>query len=221
MKLVILILANDNNTYLPMQKLWQTYMNTHPHVKSYFIKYNENLQHDIVLDNDTIFIKGRESYIPGCLDKTIKSIEYVLKNFEFDFIFRTNMSSVVDLNILYKLLNKDIECSGVIGDCGGQKFVSGAGILISKDTCKLLVDMKSSLNYNVLDDVSIGQFLVKNNINIKPLTRFDVLNYYNNVNLITKDSIHNFYHFRCKTDGNNNDTVFFMKHIIKLLYNIN
>jgi len=204
-----------------MQKLWQTYMNTHPHVKSYFIKYNENLQHDIVLDNDTIFIKGRESYIPGCLDKTIKSIEYVLKNFEFDFIFRTNMSSVVDLNILYKLLNKDIECSGVIGDCGGQKFVSGAGILISKDTCKLLVDMKSSLNYNVLDDVSIGQFLVKNNINIKPLTRFDVLNYYNNVNLITKDSIHNFYHFRCKTDGNNNDTVFFMKHIIKLLYNIN
>ena len=225
MKLVILILANDNDTYLPMQKLWKTYMNTHPHVKSYFIKYNENLQDNVVLDNDTIFIKGRESLIPGCLDKTIKSIEYVLTNcdfdFDFDFIFRSNMSSVVDLNKLYNLLNKDIECSGVIGIHNDIKFISGAGILINRNTCKLLIDKKASLDYNIIDDVSIGQFLVNNNINIKPLTRFDVLNYHNNINLITKESIHNFYHFRCKTYDNNNNTAFFMKHIIELLYNVN
>jgi hypothetical protein len=51
-------------------------------------------------------MKGVESYIPGCLDKTVKSIEYCLHNYNFDFIFRTNMSSVVDLNKLYNLLTQ-------------------------------------------------------------------------------------------------------------------
>ena len=74
-------------------------MNKHNNIKSYFIKYNNKIQTDVVLENDTIFIKGVETYIPGCLDKTIKSIEYIIKtNIEFDFIFRTNLSSVVNLN---------------------------------------------------------------------------------------------------------------------------
>ena len=102
MKIIILILANDSGIYLECQKLWKTYMNLHPNIKSYFIKFNPELTTDILVDNNTIFIKGNESFITGCLIKTLESINYVLKNEDFDFIFRTNMSSVVNLNNLYK-----------------------------------------------------------------------------------------------------------------------
>ena len=220
MKLVILILANDNDAYLQMQELWRKYMNNHENIKSYFIKYDATLQNNIELINDTIFIKGYESYIPGCLDKTIKSIEYLQKNIEFDFIFRTNMSSVVNLNKLYNLLNNSIECSGIIGDNNGNKFVSGAGILMNKHICKILVNKKDTLNYNVLDDVSLGVFFTNHNINITSLTRFEAYNYEDNVNLITKELILDYYHFRCKSEKNKLKTIELMRKIIDIILSL-
>jgi hypothetical protein len=218
MKLIVLILANDTDAYLKMQEKWKLYMNSYANIKSYFIKYDSNLKENIVLIGDTICVKGVETFIPGCLDKTIKSIEYCLQNFEFDFIFRTNMSSVLDLNKLYNLLNNNIQCAGVIGDCKGQKFVSGAGILMRKDICQKLIQTKNSLNYNILDDVSIGRFLTSNNINLIPLTRFEAYNYENNISMLKKENINNYYHFRCKCENNSNKTIELMDLIIKYIY---
>lgn len=220
MKLIILILASDSDVYLysEMQELWRIYMNNHKNIKSYFIKYDPMLQNEISIINDTISIKGSESYIPGCLDKTIKSIEFLRNNIDFDFVFRTNLSSVVDLNKLYNLLNDNIECSGVIGNCKGQSFVSGAGILMNKNVCQLLIDKKYTLNYNIIDDVSLGVFFTNNNINISSLTRFEAYNYEDNISFITKDLISNFYHFRCKSDKNKFKTIELMKKIISIIF---
>jgi len=218
MKLIILIIANDNDNYFEMQEKWQSYMNKHPHITSYFIKYKEDLEENIIQNEDTIYVKGQESLIPGCLDKTIKSIEHVLNNFDFNFIFRTNLSSVVDLNKLYNLLNNNIEYAGVIGDYYGQKFISGAGFLMNRQTCKLLIDNKNKLNYDIIDDVSIGQFMTSKNIKFTQLTRFEVYNYENNINLLRKDNIINFYHFRCKSNINHNKTIILMEKIIQLIY---
>jgi hypothetical protein len=96
MRLIVLVLANDNAEYNEMQSLWRIYMNKHNYITSFFIKYKEDLIEDVMINDDVIFIKGEESMVPGCLDKTIRSIEFLLKNMEFDFILRTNMSSVFD-----------------------------------------------------------------------------------------------------------------------------
>jgi hypothetical protein len=218
-KLIILILANDSETYLECQKLWKLYMNSHPNVKSYFIKYNADLIEDVKLENDNIFIKGHESVVPGCLDKTIKSIEFCLKNLEFDFIFRTNMSSVVDLNKLTNLLeNYNNQISGVIGSIENLEYASGAGMLICKKFCSDLILNKQSLDYNIIDDVSIGLFCKNHNVQICSLTRFETYNYENNLNLISKDLIKDYYHFRCKSGINENNTPLLMKKIIDLIY---
>ena len=219
MKLIILILASDDIYYLQMQELWRIYMNNHKNIKSYFMKYDPTLQNDIAIIKDTIFIKGNESLVPGCLDKTIKSIDFLQKNIEFDFIFRTNLSSVVDLNKLYNLLNDNIECSGIIGNCDRIKFVSGAGILLSKNVCQLLITQKNTLNYNIIDDVSLGLFFTNNNINITSLTRFEAYNYEHDVSVITKETIRDFYHFRCKSDKNNLKTIELMRKIIYIVIN--
>jgi hypothetical protein len=219
MKIIILILANDSGIYLECQKFWRTYMNLHPNIKSYFIKFDPQLTRDILVDNNTIFIKGNDSFVPGCLIKTLESINYVLKNEDFDFIFRTNMSSVVNLNSLYDfVINNKNDYSGVIGRHNNINFASGAGILLSKQLCSNLISYKNLLNYNLLDDVSIGLLFQNNNVSIFPLTRFEAYNYENNVNQITKEMIQNFYHFRCKSDTDNNKTLLLMKKIIKLIY---
>jgi len=220
MKLIILILANDTGIYLECQKLWQIYMNTHPNIKSYFIKYKSDLLEDIVLENDNIFIKGDESFIPGCLDKTIKAIEFCLNTQEFNFIFRTNMSSVIDLNKLNKLLeNYEMHYSGFIGYHSHFKFASGAGMLFSKQLCSILTSYKDKLNYDLLDDLSIGTFCqgIKN-MKISPLTRFDSYNYENNLSVISKELIKDYYHFRCKSAKDDNNTLLMMKKIIDLIY---
>lgn len=219
MKLIILILANDCGIYLECQKLWKSYMNLHPNIKSYFIKLEPNLRTDILVDNNTIFIKGNESIVPGCLIKTIESVNYLLKNEEFDYIFRTNMSSVVHLNDLYNfVINNKNDYSGVIGHINNIKFASGAGILLSKKMCYDLILYKNLLNYNLMDDVSIGLLFQTNNVILYPLTRFEVYTYENNLSQITKKMIDNFYHFRCKSDTNYLNTLLMMKKIIELIY---
>lgn len=219
MKLIILILANDSNVYLKCQALWRKYMNSHHNIKSYFIKLKSELETDILIDNDTIFVKGNESIVPGCLIKTIESIKYFLLNEEFDYIFRTNMSSVVDLNKLYNLLeNYDKDYSGVIGDCNNIKFASGAGILLSKYMCNFLINNRHSLNYNVMDDVSIGSLIQNNNISIYPLTRFEAYNYEKHIDLLNKELINDYYHFRCKSDIDYNNTIILMEKIVNLIY---
>lgn len=218
MILIILILANDTDMYLKMQEKWKYYMNKHSFIKSYFIKYKDDLQENIIQTEDTIYIKGTETLIPGCLDKTIKSIEYLLNKFDFDFIFRTNMSSVIDLNKLYNLIDNNIECGGIIGNCNGQQFISGAGILMNKKICQLLINNKNYLNYNIIDDVAIGKFFTDKNVKIKELTRFEAYNYENNIELIKKENIKNYYHFRCKSDFEPNKTIKLMEKIIQLIY---
>jgi hypothetical protein len=219
MKLIILILASDNDLYLQCQNMWRSYMNTHSNIKSYFIKYKVGLHDDVILENDTIFINGNECLIPGCLVKTINSIDFLLKTQEFDFIFRTNMSSVVDLHKFYNLLNNyKNDYSGVIGCHNNIKFASGAGLLLSKQLCSNLITYKNLLNYNLLDDVSIGLLFQSNNVSISPLTRFEVYNYENNINQITKEMIENYYHFRCKSDKDEKKTVLMMKKIVELIY---
>jgi hypothetical protein len=220
MKLIILILANDNEHYLQMQNLWRKYMNTHQNIKSYFIKYNIKNDIDIFVEGDTIYIKGNsESFIPGCLDKTIKSFEYILNNESFDYIIRTNMSSVWDLNKIYNLLLSNKFCaSGVIGNDNSQIFISGAGMLFNRDICNLIIQNKNQLDYNILDDMSISTLLSKLNIIPTPLTRFEAYNYENNYENINNNLIDNHYHFRCKSNINNNITINIMSHIIKLIY---
>lgn len=217
MKLIILILANDTELYLECQKLWRLYMNTHPNIKSYFIKYKSNLNQEVVLENDNIFIKGTESMVPGCLDKTIKAINFCLQTQTFDFILRTNMSSVVDLNKLNDLLeNYNMPYSGVIGHYANIDFASGAGMLLSKPFCMFLTCHKHKLDYALIDDVSIGLFCQQNKVQLTPLTRFEAYTYEHQLTSISKELIKDYYHFRCKSNDVN--TLRILQTIIRLIY---
>jgi hypothetical protein len=82
------------------------------------------------------------------------------------------MSSVVNLNNLYDfVINNKNDYSGVIGHINNIKFASGAGILLSKQLCSNLITYKNLLNYNLIDDLSIGLLFQTNNVIIYPLNK--------------------------------------------------
>jgi hypothetical protein len=216
MNIIILIIASDNtDNYIEMQKIWRKYMNKcNPNIRSFFIKNEPTLNEDIIAINDTIYIKENENYIPGILSKTIKSIQYCLNNFDFDYIYRTNLSSFLNLYKINDFINNNtLNYGGVIGDFKGIKYASGSGFFLSKDTCIYLCKNNNLLDYNLIDDVSIGNFLNKT-YNIFFIDRC-------NINCLENDKFiinNNIFHYRCKCEENHSITVSIMNKLFNMIY---
>lgn len=102
-KFIILIISqtNRNNRLDSFKKHWEVYMNKFPEIKCYFIEYR-NQEQDIIKKGNYLYLKGEEKIIPNLFYKTIKSIEYINKNYDYDFLLRTNLSTKFNLK---KLLN--------------------------------------------------------------------------------------------------------------------
>lgn len=219
MKIIILIIASNGEYYDKMINIWEKYMNRHNNIQSFFIMNKEDIIEDIILKDNIIYVKSNENLIPGILIKTIKSINFCIDNFDFDFIYRTNLSSFIILDKLYEFVkNNSINYGGVIGVIDNFiNFASGSGFLISKETCKYLIENENFLLYNLIDDVAIGQLLTKK-YKITPIIRID--NVPHQVNL-DYDYLKNnpCFHFRCKNWYNNHDdTILFMENLFNLIY---
>ena len=217
MNIIILIIASDNtDNYIEMQNIWRKYMNKcNPNIKSFFIKNDPTLNEEIICNNDIIYIKENENYIPGILSKTIKSIQYCLNNFEFDYIYRTNLSSFLNLYKMNDFIktNNILNYGGVIGDWNGIKYASGSGFFLSKEACLYLCQNNNLLDYNMYDDISIGFFLSKK-YNIFFIDRC-------NINSLDNDKFiinNNIFHYRCKCDDNHSITISIMNKLYNMTY---
>jgi len=120
------------------------------------------LSNIIEFDNDamTIFVKGDETYIPGILNKTIEAIRAI--GLSFDYIWRTNLSSVLDYQGLLDYVDScETSYAGYVGtSVDGYQFASGAGFLMSRDVVNYLLNNERLLMRDVIDDVAIGRLLV-------------------------------------------------------------
>jgi hypothetical protein len=98
--------------------------------------------------------------------KTITFFEYALKNFDFDFIYRTNLSSYINKAKLLEFLSnkpkKNFYSSIIcryLTETENFLFGSGAGFSISRDLVEHLVNNKEKLRYELPDDVMVGHGL--------------------------------------------------------------
>ena len=81
-----------------------------------------------------------EDRIPGCLNKTIEGYKYVLKNYDFNYIFRCNLSAFIIIDkflYFYDIIkNNDYYIGCPVSKHGCKEyideFMSGAGFLTSK-----------------------------------------------------------------------------------------
>jgi hypothetical protein len=214
----MLVIACETDPLFKQLKIeWRK--NTHPSVKTIFIQYSLNVNEIILVDDDTLFLPGTESF-EGITAKTIDSIEYFLHYTNFTHVIRTNLSSVWHYPRLISYL-KTREMTGLFTGVTGIKnsrdFISGAGMYMSRDVAELLVRNKEKVYaYPYQDDLAISYAL--NDLGVKltlSLNRIDLLT--PELFETNKYSIpRNIHHFRLKQTTDRSVEPKFMRELIEL-----
>lgn len=141
-----------------------------------------------------IIWEGPENYA-FMAQKTISAMALMLEREEkFTHFLRTNNSSVWDFSTMLEFLKTrqggDLY-AGVIGTYGKFSFASGAGILMDRNTAKLVVENRKVLAYQYVDDVTLGEFLFsRKGIDIQKLARVDAP--------FEAEAMDYGFHYRCK-----------------------
>jgi hypothetical protein len=154
-------------------------MHAFPEIDAYFITHSPTIE-STRIEGDTIFVPGEER-LDTLLHKTIESIRFCTRTTQYDFILRTNLSSVWFFKRFLEHLTTIPTHSVYAGFCGWYTetltYASGSGILMSLDVAKLLCE-NSELAYTFpyLDDVAIGATFQKLRVRVHHLLpRYDIL----------------------------------------------
>lgn len=190
-KNIMIVLASRNYIYDNFVKYyWIPFINfvekkkNNNELKIILLYGNENTNDLDIPNKNVMKVNIKDSYIPGCLVKTISSFEYINKNFEYEKIIRTNISSFFIYDNLIQhidnLPKENLYC-GIINEYGDVKskyyninYVSGACFILSKNFIGYIIENKNKIDLSVIDDVSIGVLL--SNYKIINGNRFDITN---------------------------------------------
>jgi hypothetical protein len=150
--------------------------------------------------------------------KTLMAFRYLLDNYDFEYLFRTNTSSFVDIPKLLELLETTPQRNvygGVVGKVlGDLSFASGAGILLSRDVVERICAQESQWKHGLVDDIALGEIVsnLKNpEVHLLSLKRIDIPSI-EIAKSMDQDLIKANYHFRCKSSSAT-ETVQIMKYI--------
>jgi len=181
MKILLFIIFSESDIYNQMLDIQQSYIHLHPHIDTYFVTFNETQSEDILLVNNILYIKGRETYT-NILYKTIQSLNYVFKELssEYDYVIRSNISTIIDLTNLYTfastLPKTGVYTGGTLetlrwslqpyeisqdkqserNSFYGLTYFQGTSIIISSDIAKNLLTLKDQIEFDIVDDVKLG-----------------------------------------------------------------
>jgi hypothetical protein len=191
-------------------------------IKFFYIECNEIQEKIIIEEGDYIYVKNKDSLIPGILMKSIAATYLINKNYLYDYIIYTNLSTLWNIPVLLSLYEEIPKFRFFGGHVIFNTFISGTGIIISKDLVPLLLKinlMNPKQDYN---DVYISLFMHK--YNEIPIFDLGTLSKYKmNYQIDDKNIIPNYtddiLYFRIKNKNIEMDITVY-KVLIKLLYKI-
>jgi len=237
-KTIFLILSsNDDPIYEEFRKLHIIYLKNYiPIIKFFFIEFKNDIIEDVLEENNYIYIKGTESINPGMILKTCKAIEYVSLKYKYEFIVRTNLSTLFHMpNMLEYLSIIPIENA-----CGGfayRSFITGTCIVLSKDVALQIIDNFYKYDiFNHNEDIIISGILNKLEIpyfNCNKFYKWCIIIYeqtethedYNYISTFGKfnnniEYPENTLHFRIKNSSDRNIDIKYFKLLLNKIYNI-
>lgn len=186
MKYLVLIIYDSNVEYeRHMYKLHTAYLKK-KNIVHYFITYNPNQSEDMIVDDNVIKFNGKESFVPGILTKTMKALKYLteVKNLQYEYLVRTNISTIINYDNLTKYIDLHISSEqgfftffkstiawvsprdGISEKHRGISYAQGTNIFLNYNSVKKLLLNDCEIDYNMIDDVSIGHTLTKLGINL-------------------------------------------------------
>ena len=179
-----IIIYNENTDYERlMKKELECYLSRFK-LTYYFVTYRESQDDFLMIENNCIYIKGSEGFVPQCLDKTIIALDYCINTLKitFDFFVRSNISTIINYDLFPELPLTNCYSSPIIFRLNwldipyginennskqimGTVYASGTSIIMSYDVCNYLLTNQDQLDKSIIDDVSIG-LLLKNKYDI-------------------------------------------------------
>ena len=178
---------NDNEKYNEMYNcLRNFYLNFEKHknvfVKTYFLKFTEDID-NYKLEDNILYIKGKESFVPGIIEKTLKGFQYFSDQINnYQYIIRSNLSTIIDFEYLAKELDtnpihfyggghkRNLQWTGGgINDSTwfGTDYIEGTSIIFTPKSIKYIIDNIGLVRTNIIDDVSIAIFMREHATNEK------------------------------------------------------
>lgn len=175
-----LVLFSPGKEYQQMYELTSKFYRQFSNVDTIYYLYDDTIhcEYDYNKEKNLLRIRGKETYLPGILEKTIKSFHFTKQlNKNYDYIVRTNISTIVDFKKLSDLLSiESVDYGGGLtmtiskdwrdpmngihdSRYEGVKYVSGTCMIFSNKLFQKMLNATEFIDYNVIDDVSIGQFI--------------------------------------------------------------
>jgi hypothetical protein len=169
-----MVLFSKGPDYDEMYKITREYYKRFNNVLTIYYLFSEDVD-EPYLDGDILYLPGKETYLPGILDKTMDTFSYVRENYpHYDYYLRTNISTIVNINrLLEHVENEPLDYGGGLlhigkgyrdPSCGiendryeGLTYVWGTAILFSNKMFKRFVDHSHQIDRSVIDDVAIGK----------------------------------------------------------------
>lgn len=214
-RVLVLILSSPGKAYRRFKDNWNIYANSHCNIDTYFMEMNE-IDNEYEIKDRTITFKGTESIVPGCLDKTIKSLNHFDLS-KYAYVVRTNLSSVIHYTRLYDFLYDKprnryyagvlfkiaVDINNQVSHFNHHIFCSGALFIMSTDVAMIVANEKNYMKTVMYDDVYIGHTIINHfkssgGITLVPLKRVDD-------QLVHTDTT--CFHYRFKTDNRIKDTI--------------
>jgi hypothetical protein len=170
-----MVLFSNGPDYDKMYKITRDYYRRFDNVLTIYYLFSGKEEGEPYLDGDILYLPGKETYLPGILDKTMVNFSYVRENYpDYDYYLRTNISTIVNINrLLEHIENEPLDYGGGLlhigkeyrdPSCGiendryeGLTYVWGTAILFSKKMFKRFVDHSHQIDRSVIDDVAIGK----------------------------------------------------------------
>ncbi len=170
---IILVIYDESlDVYsLMKQKSSKYYSMFSEDIKVFYITFRENQEQPVIEEGEFLYVKGTESFKPGIITKTMKAMDYINKQYSYDYVVRTNVSTVINCKNLLDYLNTIPKTNYTGGFVIFNSFYSGIFILFSKDMSKILasIDLQQENTNGEMDDVLIMQM-----IKTKRLPVFDI-----------------------------------------------
>jgi len=179
-KVVILIICHYSEMNMMMldelrRKIYKNHKINYYIVASRFSPSNPK---ELEVEDDIIFVNQVETYF-NILNKTLKAMEYInnVLQLEYDFLIRTNVSTVINiprlLTELSRIPKKNISIGGnkmqINWTCPGygiddnrykgRWFVQGTSIVFSKDVCEDIIKNQHKIEKKIVDDITLFMYL--------------------------------------------------------------
>jgi Galactosyltransferase len=141
--------------------------------------------------------------------KTLAAMKFALENYEFDFLLRANSTCYLDIHSLEGYLSKKPQNTLYAGPIAkGKDFVSGWGILLSRESVEVLVTSFSQADKQYFDDDAIGRVLKRSDITPQEIPFIEISSNQDLKQTSNEDLLQTpFFRMKYKQDGKRQDDV--------------